>query len=346
MVTEHQAEVKQCRCGVCTTALFPEDVKAPVQIGDTLRSIALYLSEQFIAKDRLSEVMEDLFGMPVSDTTILKYESRLAKNLKTFCQDALQYLKQAPVKNADETGIRVGGKTHWMHVLCDPFVTFLWHQPDRKCKMKGLQGTLVHDHYKSYLLLSVIHSFCNAHILRELKALVEYEKESWAAGMALLLQRMCHEKNEGTLDAGKCSRFQRFYDKSVEQGLYYHESLPPLQKPVRGRLKRRVGHNLLIRLRDFKQGTLMFLAREDVPFTNNQAEQDLRMIKVKQKVSGGFRTQEGAQNFAVIRSYVATIKKNGGNVFEAIKRALQREVRLFDIFSPFRHSLLALPPPA
>jgi len=201
VVTEHQAEMKRCECGACTTALFPEDVKGPVQVGETLRAIALYLSEQFIAKDRVSEAMSDLFDVPVSDTTILKYDSRFAKNVLGFCRSVFHYLQQAFVKNGDETGIRVGGKTQWMHVLCDSFVTLLWHQPNRKIKMQGLKGILVHDHYQSYLSLSVSHSFCNAHILRELKALIEYEKESWAVGMALLLQRMCHEKNEGNLNS-------------------------------------------------------------------------------------------------------------------------------------------------
>ena len=348
VVTEHQAEVKRCDCHAYTTASFPEDVKGPVQIGDTLRAISLYLSEQFIAKDRLSQVTEDLFGIPMSDTTILKYEAQLAENLQPFCEEASLYLKEkADVKGADESGIRVGGKTDWMHVLCDPFVTLLWHQVDRKCRLQNLKGTLVHDCYKSYLQLSVTHAFCNAHILRELKALSEYEQEPWSSEMAMLLRLMCHEKNDGRLAERKRSFYHEIYNKIVDRGFYYHSKLKPLKKPDRGRTKNRTGYNLLIRLRDFKEGILLFLKHDAVPFTNNQAEQDLRMVKVKQKVSGCFRTKQGVQNFAAIRSFILTVKKNGGNVFDAIKFALRNKVHLSQIFQPFIPTpLLALPPPS
>jgi transposase len=345
-ITEHQAQVKCCTCKAYTTASFPPGVKAPVQIGDDLRSIILYLSEQFIAKDRLSQVIEDLFSISLSDTTILKYEGQLAGNLKTFEKEALVYLQQNAVKHGDETGMRVGGKTQWMHTLCDPFVTYLWHQPNRKCLLKDLKGVLVHDHYQSYLQIDVSHAFCNAHILRELKALIEYEKEPWALDMFELLRNMCHDKNEGTLDDRKIDYYQILYDKIVDRGLDYHEKLTPLPKPARGRNKRRIGHNLLIRLKDFKAGILLFLTDTQVPFTNNQAEQALRMVKVKQKVSGSFRTLTGVQNFATIRSYIATVRKNGGNVFEAIKLALKSEVYLSQIFNPYNLDPVALSPPS
>lgn len=346
VVTEHQAEVKRCSCKACTTASFPIGVKGPVQIGENLRAITLYLSEQFIGKDRLSQVVEDLFSVSISDTTILKYEAELAENLKDFQQEVLSYLTQTKVKHADETGIRVGGKTQWMHTLCDTFLTCLWHQPKRSCQLSGLAGILVHDHYQSYLKLpKLTHAFCNAHILRELKGLIEYEKEPWASEMWLLLQKMCHAKTAGELNDNRIKRFQELYDKIVDRGLNYHEQLSLLPKPAKGKMKRRKGHNLAIRLKNFKSGTLLFLSQEEVPFTNNQAERDLRMVKVKQKVSGGFRTQEGVENFATIRSYISTVRKNGGNVFESIKMALREKVHLFQIFKPYNPPLLALASP-
>jgi transposase len=348
VVTEHQAEVKRCHCKALTTAFFPQEVKGPVQIGEQLQATILYLSEQFIAKDRLSQVVEDLFGIPVSDTTIYKYETQLAKNLLLFSEDSLSYLKKTEVKHGDETGIRVGGKTEWIHVLSDRFVTSLWQEKGRKCKLTDIEGFYVHDFYKSYLQLDssgLTHGFCNAHILRELKALVEYDKELWAHQMARLLRSMSHSKNTDALTPSKVARYNRLYDQIVAQGLSYHESLPSLKKPSTGRQKRRTGHNLLIRLRDFKEGILLFLTNRSVPFTNNQAEQDLRMVKVKQKVSGCFRTQEGLKNFTRIRSYLGTIRKNRGNILDGIKKALKEEIRLWQVFNPQLINQLSLSPP-
>ena len=330
-ITEHRAEVKICSCKTRNIATFPQGIKAPVQIGESLRAIQVYLStSHFIAKDRLSQLTQDLFGIPTSDTTLLDYESQLAENLQAFYQETLTHLLESQVKHADETGIRVGGKTEWMHTLCNPSLTYLKHQANRKVCIEGIKGTLVHDHYKSYLQLKVNHSFCNAHILRELKALSAYEKEPWAWKMTLLLQSMSHQKNKGSLQKETIARYKRIYDKIIEQGSYYHQQLLPLLKPKRGRTKRRIGENLLIRLRDFKSETLLFLTDERVPFTNNVAEQSLRMVKVKQKIAGCFRTLQGAKNFATIRSYIDTVRKNGGNIYQAIKLAFQQEVHLLD----------------
>ena len=344
-VVEHQVESKKCDCGNITTASFPKSITAPVQIGNNARSISLLLSAgHFVPLDRVSEIMETVFEIPISDTSILKYETDLAKNLEPFHQESLEYLKKCDVKHSDETGMRVGKKTHWMHVLCDEFVTYLKHQEKRKVQYEDLKGILVHDHYNSYLQLSgVTHAFCNAHILRELKALKEYEKEPWACEMHSLLQLMNRAKNEGRLDEKKEKFFNGVFGKILKRGLDYHESLLLFEpKKKRGRQKRRIGHNLLLRLQEYREGTLLFMNRVDVPFTNNQAERDLRMVKVKQKVSGCFRTISGVENFAINRSYIATSKKNDLNILEAIKTAMSGSVSLSSIFTPYKSGLPAL----
>lgn len=344
-VVEHQAQSKKCTCGTVTTASFPENISAPVQIGNNARSIALLLSAgHFVPLDRVSEIMDTVFDTPISDTSILKYEADLAKNLEPFHQESLEYLKKSDVKHSDETGMRVGKKTNWMHVLCDEWVTYLKYQEKRKIQYDDLKGILVHDHYNSYLQLpGVTHAFCNAHILRELKALKEYEKESWAIEMHSLLQKMNRAKNEDRLEAKKAKFFEGVFEKILTRGLDYHESLGPLEhRKKRGREKRRIGHNLLLRLRDYQHGTLLFMNQVNVPFTNNQAERDLRMVKVKQKVSGCFRTISGVQNFAINRSYIATAKKNGKNILEAIKTAITEKVSLCSIFTPHKSGLPAL----
>ena len=341
VVTEHQAEVKRCGCGARTTASFPAQAKAPVQMGITARAVALYLSEQFIAKDRLSMVMGDLFSLPVSDTCLLGYEADLARNLGSLHDESRGYLQTAAVKNSDETGIRVGGKTQWMHTLCNEAVTYLWYSPQRKCTLSGVSGVLVHDHYQSYLQLTgVRHAFCNAHHLRELNALKTYEKEPWASDMHALLTIMCHTKNEGSLSPNKVAFFERIYDKLIQRGIEYHASVsPPDGGKKRGRKKRRIGHNLVLRLEKHKEGVLLFLRDPEVPFTNNQAERDLRMVKTKQKISGCFRTTTGVQNFAVIRSFIGTLKKQGMNVLEALKMAMIEPMHLSDLMPPYKTAL-------
>jgi transposase len=192
-------------------------------------------------------------------------------------------------------------------------------------------GIVVHDHWKPYYTMEgVLHALCNAHHLRELQALVDIEKEEWARQMQCLLRRACHATHlardrDVPLAPRLVDQFQRRYDAIVTEGLAFHQDQPPLATPStnggrkrRGRPPRRTGHNLLLRLSTRKGDVLRFLDDPAVPFTNNQAERDGRMMKVRQKISGGFRSQEGARDFAVIRSLISTARKQGWSVIYAL----------------------------
>jgi transposase len=184
--------------------------------------------------------------------------------------------------------------------------------------LADVTGIVVHDHWHPYYTLkNVLHALCNAHHLRELKALAEIEKEDWARRMQRLLRRACHAVNlarvqEMSLRPELIALIERCYDAIVADGLAFHAGQPALAKArPRGRPPRRVGHNLLLRLSTRKPNVLRFLTDPGVPFTNNLAERDGRMMKLRQKISGGFRSDQGAADFAVIRSLLSTARKQG-----------------------------------
>jgi len=323
-VTEHQAEVKQCLCcGHQNVAAFPEGVLAPVQYGARVGAIAVYIHhQQLIPEDRVQLFFKDIFALPISTATISALGKRLSARVTPIMQAVFEYLQQTSLKHLDETGFRIGGKLNWLHVISNVLATHYRADSKRGTTPQGLSGTVVHDHFKPYYGLDgVIHALCGAHHLRELKALAEIEKEPWAKRMRRLLQMVCHvSKTDAAKRSGATQRrLLRMYDNIVAEGLAFHEAQPALDtKATRGRKKRRVGHNLVIRLRDFKDDALRSLLQPEVPFTNNQAEQDVRMMKVKQKISGGFRTDPGAQVFANIRGFFSTACKQGQNLFQAI----------------------------
>jgi transposase len=316
-VTEHQVFSKECRCGHITTGSFPEGVRAPVQYGKRVQALVVYmLNQQFIPEDRLQLLMQDVFGASLATGTLATMNSTFANIITPFQDAVLSQSKAASVKHLDETGFRIGGKTQWLHVVSTPTSTHYRTSPKRKDlePLKGIEGTVVHDHWKSYFQLEKVkHSLCNAHHLREIKALMKIEKEPWAFRMNALLRLANH------LKAPPIDRLITLYDQIIERGLAFHATLPPFGKSGR---KRRVGHNLLLRLKNFKSDVLRFLTTPDVPFTNNLAEQDIRMMKVKQKISGGFRTTRGAEIFALIRGFLSTSRKQNINIFDAIKRQL------------------------
>jgi transposase len=335
VVTEHRAHDCQCAaCGVRTRATFPAGVNAPVQYGQRITAFVLYLLHyQLLPEDRLAELMRDLFGVKLVAATIARMSRSYAERLADFVEALRKLVAGAPVKHMDETGFRIGGKTQWLHIASTAALTFYRVCARRGSPLANVIGTVVHDHWKPYYTMpGVLHALCNAHHLRELKALIDIEKEEWARKMQRLLRRAAWVTNRArdrgvALKPRLVERFERCYDAILAEGFAFHETQPPLAPAVthgghkhRGRIPRRTGHNLLLRLSTRKQDTLRFLNDPAVPFTNNQAERDGRMMKVKQKISGGFRCDASAADFAIIRSFISTAKKQGWDIIQALSQ--------------------------
>jgi transposase len=333
VVTEHRAHICRCAaCGAKTRGLFPEGVNAPVQYGARIAAFVIYLLHyQLLPEGRLVELMADLFGVKLAAATIAGMSHACAERVRGFAETVRDLVAGAPVKHMDETGFRIGGKTQWLHVASTALLTFY-----RVCAKRGelladVVGIVVHDHWKPYYTMQgVLHALCNAHHLRELKALVEIEREDWARKMQRLLRLACHAANlarerKVPLRPWFLACFERQYDAIVAEGLAFHEKQTPLARAAtkaagkrRGRAPRRTGHNLLVRFQTRKEDTLRFLHDPSVPFTNNQAERDGRMMKLRQKISGGFRSLAGASDFATIRSFISTARKQGWNTIEVL----------------------------
>ena len=332
VVTEHRAH--DCRCPACgakTRAAFPDGVNAPVQYGPRISAFVLYLLHyQLLPEKRLVELLADLLGVKLVTATIARISQDCARRVQGFVDVVRDHVAAAPVKHMDETGFRIGGRTQWLHIASTALLTFYRVCAKRGSLLMNVAGIVVHDHWKPYYTMpGVLHALCNAHHLRELKALVEIEKEDWARKMQRVLRRACHAANLARdrgvpLKPSLIALIERCYDAILAEGLAFHEAQAPLAQPVkggrkrRGRVPRRTGHNLLLRLATRKQDTLRFLLDPTVPFTNNQAERDGRMMKLRQKISGGFRSAEGAMDFALIRSFFSTAKKQGWNIIDAL----------------------------
>lgn len=327
-VTEHQASVYTCTgCAHLTTAAFPEDVLAAAQYGPRVRAAAVYLSfGQLIPEERVAETMHDLFNVDLCAATVAAMGARKASELMAFSDYIAAKVATASVKHLDETGFRIGGRTQWLHVASTMGLTSYRVSPKRGSLPSVMTGIVIHDHWKPYYTLNgVEHALCNAHHLRELKALIEIEKETWAKRMYKLLinasrsvQRAI-EKKTNAIPLSTYRRILRLYDTIVAAGLTVHErQVPLLRKGDRGKTPRRTGHNLLLRFLKHKSDVLRFAKDFSVPFTNNQAERDLRMMKVKQKISGCFRTTMGAENFAAVRAVISTARKQSWNLLETL----------------------------
>src|SRR5271168_125296 len=330
-VTEHRASIYNCaECGERTTADFPEGVSSPARYGPRVEAVAVYLNvQQLIPEDRVAQAMQDLFGAGrLCPASIVTWGKKKAVEWAGVTAHIAALVAEAPVRNLDETGFRVGGRGQWLHTASTPTLTSYRVTEKRGDVTEGLEGgVIVHDHFKPYYSLSgVEHALCNAHHLRELKALIEIEKEPWAPQMRDVLVdavRAVHEAvaqgATALTDAVRGSLLRR-YKNIIRRGLAFHREQPPLTRAAgaRGRTPLRPGHNLLNRLHQFRHDVLRFLHDFGVPFTNNQGERDLRMMKVKMKISGGFRTMAGAKRFTGLRSVVSTARKQGWNILETL----------------------------
>ncbi len=336
-VTEHQAEVKQCPgCHQTVTGPFPADVTQPVQYGPRILAQASYLNHyHYLPLERTEEALTDLYGQAPSASVILAASQRVVAG----SQDALTRIKTqvqaAAVAHFDESGLRVAGQTHWLHVASTPDLTHFHIAPQRGQAgmaageiLPHFRGRAVHDHWSAYLTFAQSdHSFCNSHHLRELLFIHEQYEQPWADEMAHLLRSIQHEVQATPppatrLPDERLAYYAAEYDRLLAEGLAANP--PPTDPPPkkRGRPKQSPPKNLLDRLQTHKAGVLTFMYDFQVPFDNNLAERDVRMIKLKQKVSGGFRTQNGASTFAAIRSYISTARKQGHNVLDVLYGAL------------------------
>ena len=329
-VEEHvPSSCRGCGASLSSAAAVGDPVAAPAQYGRHLAGAAVWLRHaQFLPEARLSQVMAVLFGARVSPATLAAMSGRAAGRLR----DAAAHIQdlaasKARVKHLDETGLRVGGRTRWLHAICTPLLAAYRVSERRGAVLPGVTGVAVHDHWQCYWPMEgVEHALCNAHRLRELQALVEFDKEGWAGRMQWLLRRAWRvarltRERDIVVPARLLARLARGYDRLLVEALAFHESQPPLSPPRPGRRgapKRRKGHNLALRLHERKDATLRFLTDPQVPFTNNEAERDLRMMKLRQKISGGFRSRSGADDFAVLRTIIATAQKHGRDVVKAL----------------------------
>ena len=322
-VTEHQAEIKKCPIsGLTVKAPFPADVQAPVQYGPNFRGLVLYLSnQQLLPFARLRQTCVDLFGQPLSLGTLSQINEDAYHALDAVQSAIVRGLIQAPVVNVDESGLRVDGKLHWLHVASTRYLTFYGVHDKRGTEAMDALGVLpecrrwlVHDHWKPYYKYDALHALCNEHLLRELKFLAEQNHQAWAAELSqFLIEWNDNPLTQEGLDEQQFKKAHARYKAIVRQGRREY----PRRQPGQGRTRQCKAANMLDRLEDYDLSVLAFLIDPNVPFTNNQAERDIRMIKVKQKISGCFRKLSGAQIFARVRSYLSTCCKQGRNLWDA-----------------------------
>jgi transposase len=340
-VTEHRAETLACTCGRLHTAEFPKGVEAPVQYGPNIRSMVVYFSQyQLLPQKRITEALADLFGVTISEGTVNKTIQQAYARLEATEEAIKKDIRGSPVVHGDETGMYIGGKRWWQHGFSTMLLTYFFcHHKRGKMALwddgilERFIGRLMHDGWMSYFDFDCRHALCNAHHLRELVFLSEQCHQRWAGTMIKLL---CHIKK--TVDRAKSAGRKQLapqtvchYRKRYEAIVACGNRANPMRRVrnvpgSRGRIKQTPARNLLNRLEKYSDETLIFMYDFNVPFDNNMSERDLRMSKVKQKVSGCFRSTFGAKAFCRIRGYISTVRKHGLNVFDQLSKCFDPSV--------------------
>ncbi|MBP5718963.1 MAG: IS66 family transposase [Abditibacteriota bacterium] len=338
VLKRHYTESYACakEAGKIVSGSFPDGISSSMQYGSGVKALAATLNtEGMMSVARVHDILSAALGLPVCAATVSAMVKELAFRVGGTVRAITRALMASPVNNADETGFRVEGSLYWLHSVCNERFTYLAvHEKRGEEGMRAIgflpeyHGVVVSDCLGSYWKFdNLSHAICNAHILRELKGVHESDpKQSWAEDTRSLLREMVHARNKAeqagadALPSETVRAFRTRYDAILEQAAG-ENPLPVRQPGQRGKLKRGKVRCLIDRLTAHRDEALLFLEDFRVPFTNNRAEQSLRMAKVKGKVSGCMRTLSGADDFAAIMSFIGSVKKHGINVFSAVKDA-------------------------
>jgi transposase len=335
-VIEHQVGVISC-CREKHFGRFPKRVEKAVQYGERIKSLAVMLNvEHRRPIEQIKKLINQLYGSSFNQSTVLNAMSECFENLESVEKEIKANILAGETAHFDETGVRVEGKLNWMHVASNELWTHLFvHQKSGSEALRSEQsiikdncGRAVHDCYSSYFQFErVEHILCNAHLLRELERLKESGSE-WGKLRQRLILRMYEMSQRGQAELKHLTRWELLYEKICEMG---ERAEPPPRKGKKGREKSSFGRNLLNRLRKYRDSILGYAFCVEVTFTNNQAERDLRNVKVKQKISNSFRQSEGAETYARIQGFVSTLKKQKMNIFQELVNIFkQRDITFSD----------------
>ncbi len=336
-VVEHiDAEIKQCpNCTSTVKGDFPKDMPGPLQYGNGLKAFVIHLIiSQMVALNRVQKQVAAMIGAVISEATLLKFVWRLHQSLEAWEKKSIESILQAPSIHVDETSFRVEKKNHWIHVYSSGGITLKFlHRKRGKEAIVDMNiiprygGVIIHDCWASYLSYDHCgHGLCGSHLLRELVFIIDSNQYRWASNMKRLLQETCRivaEREEKCLTDKEYANLQKRYRNILTRGSKELPEIPPKPKGKRGKMAKSDAHNLWERLKKYETAVLLFARDPYVPFTNNRAERDLRMAKVKQKISGCFRRQRYAQAYCRISSYLQTMANEGVNPLVAIQLALQ-----------------------
>lgn len=341
-VIEYRAQIIQNINGKKWTAAFPANVTRPIQYGADLKAHAVYLSQyQLLPYNRVEQYFRYEVFIAISQGSLYRFNQEAYQTLYRFDTWVKIKLAHSTLLHADETGININGKLHWLHAAINEKYTYFYPHENRGNKateaigiLSNFKGTLCHDHWKPYFYYECTHSLCNAHHLRELERAFEQDHQQWAKAMQVLLCEMNNATNAngGTVDEVAIDGYYQRYQAILEDA--QKECPAPViengeGKKKRGRVKRSKARNLLERLINFQQETLRFMKELDVPFTNNLAERHIRMTKVHQKISGCFRSMDGAYIFCRIRSYLSTCQKHDISATEALNLLFEAKTPQF-----------------
>ena len=341
-VTEYHAHTKTCpNCQNQQRADFPEFVPGYVQYGPRVHALGTYLNAaHFVPLERTSQILNAICGANLSDGTLVLNLNLATERLTAFESDLKAALITQPVLHADETGSKVNGKLHWLHVVSCAKLTLYGHHAKRGFAaleamnvLPQFLGVVVHDAWSTYFrLLHCKHALCNAHLLRELRGLAEHEAQVWAGELRVCFQGVYQALKTGALTPAVREAFLVQFDALLEAGLVANPAGERVEKR-RGRIKQSRGRNLALRCQLHRIAVLRFLDGDGVPFDNNLAERDIRMVCVKRKVSGGFRSVAGGMAFCRLRSYISTLGKQGLNVWDGLVSVFRGDVLMPDFSS-------------